>query len=69
MGEDGILYIFDSLTGHLENVLEISPPSGGSEASTNASATGSEVIGVSHHPLRNLIVSITDDGTLKTWKP
>ena len=65
MGEDGVLYIFDSLTGQLENVLEVSsPPQTGT-----ASAAGNEVIGMSHHPSRNLIASITDDGTLKTWKP
>jgi WD40 repeat-containing protein SMU1 len=63
MGEDGILYIFDSLTGQLENVLEISTVAGG------AGVPGGDVIGVSHHPHRNLLASITDDGTLKTWKP
>ena len=64
MGEDGILYIFDSLTGQLENVLEISTPTGPTDI-----GSGSDVIGVSHHPHRNLLASITDDGTLKTWKP
>ena len=63
MGEDGILYIFDAATGQLENVLEMSSP--------NAAAgdVGREVIGISHHPTRNLVATITDDGILKTWCP
>lgn len=64
MAEDGIMYIFDSLTGQLENILEIS-----TSAAAGASGVATEVIGISHHPSRNLIASITDDGTLKTWKP
>jgi WD40 repeat-containing protein SMU1 len=63
MGEDGVLYIFDSVNGQLENVLEVSSPS------DPAGSGGKEVIGITHHPGRNLIATITDDGVLKTWKP
>ena len=54
VGEDGILYAFDSSSGQLESVLEISDR---------------EVIGVCHHPHRNLITTITENGELKMWKP
>jgi WD40 repeat-containing protein SMU1 len=54
MGEDGILYIFDAINGQLESVLQI---------------TDREVIGITHHPYRNIITTITDDGLLKLWKP
>ena len=60
-----MMYIFDSLTGQLENVLEICDSASGG----TGDGARCEVIGVSHHPHRNLIASITDDGTLKTWKP
>lgn len=64
MGEDGTLYIFDGQSGQLENILEIS-----AVASSTTPVAGGEVIGISHHPSRNLVASIADDGTLKTWKP
>lgn len=54
MGEDGTLYVFDSQSSELENVLQISER---------------EVIGIAHHPQRNLVVTITDNGELKVWKP
>lgn len=63
MGEDGVMYIFDSVTGQLENVLEVSTPT------DPTGGAGNEVIGISHHPSRNVVASITDNGTLKTWKP
>ena len=28
-----------------------------------------EVIGLSHHPFRNLLTTITDGGDLKIWRP
>eukprot|EP00602_Paraphysomonas_sp_CaronLab_P007893 CAMPEP_0185035328 /NCGR_PEP_ID=MMETSP1103-20130426/26523_1 /TAXON_ID=36769 /ORGANISM="Paraphysomonas bandaiensis, Strain Caron Lab Isolate" /LENGTH=495 /DNA_ID=CAMNT_0027572357 /DNA_START=80 /DNA_END=1570 /DNA_ORIENTATION=+ len=54
MGEDGVMYMFDTQTGQLENVLE---------------AADREVIGIAHHPHRNLVATITDNGELKLWKP
>lgn len=54
VGEDKVLYIFDTQGGQLENVLEISDR---------------EVIGITHHAHRNLLATITDDGQLKLWKP
>lgn len=49
-----MVYIFDGVSAQLENVLQVSEK---------------EVIGVCHHPHRNLLATITDDGELKLWKP
>jgi WD40 repeat-containing protein SMU1 len=54
VGEDGIVYTFDTAGGQLENILQVSDR---------------EVIGISHHPLRSQLMTITDDGQLKLWKP
>lgn len=54
VGEDGVMYMFDALSGQLENVLQVADR---------------EVIGVAHHPHRNLLLTITDNGELKLWKP
>jgi WD40 repeat-containing protein SMU1 len=54
VGEDGVCYVFDSQGGQLENVLPVADR---------------EVIGIAHHPQRNLLATITDDGQLKLWKP
>ncbi len=58
-----MLYVFDSITGSLENTVEVSSPS------STAGSCGREVIGISHHPNRSVVVTITDDGVLKTWRP
>jgi WD40 repeat-containing protein SMU1 len=62
VGEDGVMYIFDAVTGQLDNVLEVSRPTAPS------GDHGREIIGLAHHPSRNVMASITDDGILKTWK-
>lgn len=54
VGEDGVLYTFDIQSGQLENVLQIADR---------------EVIGIAHHPHRNLLATITDDGQMKLWRP
>jgi len=46
--------MFDSISGELESFLQIAE---------------SEVIGIVHHPQRNLICTTTVDGQLKLWKP
>ena len=53
VGEDSILYIFDVLGGQLEHILQLADR---------------EVIGICHHPTRNLLCSVTDIGELKLWK-
>lgn len=55
MGEDGVMYVFDAAGGQLESVLPV--------------AEGKDVIAITHHPHRNLVSTITDDGELKIWKP
>lgn len=55
VGEDGIIYSFDGQSGQLESVLQVSDKE--------------EVIGICHHPNRNLITTITANGELKLWKP
>ena len=54
MGEDGILYAFDVKGGQLESVLTVS---------------GGSVVSISHHPHRNLIATISDNGKVKLWRP
>lgn len=46
--------MFDCESGQLESVLQISER---------------EVIGITHHPNRNLIATISDNGELKLWRP
>lgn len=59
VGEDGIMYMFDMLSGQLESVLQLTKEAGSRE----------EIIGIAHHPHRNIITSIADNGQLRLWKP
>ena len=54
LGEDNILYCFNTRSNRLEQTLDLS--------------SKSEIIGISHHPHQNLIISFNEDGELKQWK-
>lgn len=53
LGEDGIMSIFDVAKGALEESVSLSDR---------------EIISLVHHPHRNLLVTLADDGILKIWK-
>ena len=52
-GEDGVVYVFSVHSGQLELALP---------------ASDKEIIGIAHHPLRNRLITYTDDGALKLWQ-
>ena len=41
----------------------------GSAVGVGTGKGGGEVIGIAHHPTRNIVVTITDKGELKLWRP
>jgi WD40 repeat-containing protein SMU1 len=57
VGEDGVMYIFDTRSGQLESVLPVSD------------GPGSQVLSITHHPHRNLIATTTNNECVKLWKP
>jgi WD40 repeat-containing protein SMU1 len=54
VGDDSVLYCFAADTGVVEHVVKMH---------------AKEVLGVVHHPHKNLIASYSVDGTVKLWKP
>mmetsp|Transcript_84021 Transcript_84021/g.151657 ORF Transcript_84021/g.151657 Transcript_84021/m.151657 type:complete len:529 (-) Transcript_84021:64-1650(-) len=53
-GEDNVLYCFQAETGNLEQTVKVSEK---------------EVIGLTHHPSRNVLAAFAGDGTLAFLKP
>ncbi|KAK9867823.1 hypothetical protein WJX84_007173 [Apatococcus fuscideae] len=53
LGEDLTLYCFGSSAGTLEHIMQVADKG---------------PIGICHHPFRNAIASISDEGALKLWR-
>ena len=54
--EAGELHVFDAATGRLEHTLRVTEGK-------------REVVGIAHHPHRNLVATWSAEGALKLWRP
>lgn len=54
VGDDHVLYCFGSDSSKVEHIVKLHEK---------------EVVGVAHHPHRNIFASYSQDGTLKIWRP
>ena len=50
-----MLTVFNALSGSVDSSIEVGD-------------AGREIIAMSHHPHRNLLVTLQDDGVLKLWR-